>query len=157
MLTVELARELIGYEDWANQQVLEAMEAAGQPDSNAVDLLAHTLAARRVWLYRLTNQSTDGMDVFPHATLDECHRDAVECSALWSEYAVRLTAEELARLLDYRNLRGEPYQNFVWAVLMHLATHGAYHRGQAARAMRAAGQTPATTDFILWARRKHAS
>jgi uncharacterized damage-inducible protein DinB len=31
---------------------------------------------------------------------------------------------------------------------MHLITHSAYHRGQVAMTVRAAGSTPAYTDFI---------
>jgi uncharacterized damage-inducible protein DinB len=33
-------------------------------------------------------------------------------------------------------------------VLLHVIMHSAYHRGQIAMAMRAAGQQPAYTDFI---------
>lgn len=37
-------------------------------------------------------------------------------------------------------------------VLMHLVMHSAYHRGQVALAVRAAGGKPALTDYVVWVR-----
>jgi uncharacterized damage-inducible protein DinB len=37
-------------------------------------------------------------------------------------------------------------------VLLHVALHGSYHRGQIAAAVRAAGGEPVNTDFVTWTR-----
>jgi len=37
-------------------------------------------------------------------------------------------------------------------ILTQVATHGAYHRGQIAKAIRRGGGTPADTDFIIFVR-----
>jgi len=46
------------------------------------------------------------------------------------------------------NSKGETWSSQVNDVLLHVITHSAYHRGQIASDMRAAGLTPAYTDFI---------
>jgi uncharacterized damage-inducible protein DinB len=37
-------------------------------------------------------------------------------------------------------------------MLVHVALHGQYHRGQVALLLRASGFEPATTDYIAWTR-----
>ena len=50
--------------------------------------------------------------------------------------------------MSYRNSKGEAWSSRKEDILMHVIMHSAYHRGQVATAMRAAGSTPAYTDFI---------
>jgi uncharacterized damage-inducible protein DinB len=54
----------------------------------------------------------------------------------------------LARQINYVNSKGESWSSQVDDILLHVITHSAYHRGQIASNMRAAGLTPAYTDFI---------
>ena len=55
---------------------------------------------------------------------------------------------DLAELVTYQNSQGETWSSRKDDILMHLITHSAYHRGQVAVAVRAAGFTPAYTDYI---------
>ena len=54
----------------------------------------------------------------------------------------------MSRQISYVNSKGESWSSQVDDVLLHVITHSAYHRGQIASDMRAAGLTPAYTDFI---------
>ena len=60
------------------------------------------------------------------------------------------TANEagLSHPVSYRNSKGENWTNRKDDILLHVIMHSAYHRGQIATDMRAAGFTPASTDFI---------
>ena len=51
-------------------------------------------------------------------------------------------------MVSYKNTKGESWTNSVEDILMHVVMHSAYHRGQIAADMRAAGHSPAYTDFI---------
>ena len=53
----------------------------------------------------------------------------------------------------YRNSAGNDFENSVGEILTHVALHGHYHRGQIARAMRAAGREPVYTDYIGFVRK----
>ena len=54
----------------------------------------------------------------------------------------------MSRQISYVNSKGESWSSQVDDVLFQVITHSAYHRGQIASDMRAAGLTPAYTDFI---------
>ena len=55
---------------------------------------------------------------------------------------------DLAATVTYQNSKGETWSSRKDDILMHVITHSVYHRGQVAAAVRAAGFTPAYTDFI---------
>jgi uncharacterized damage-inducible protein DinB len=66
------------------------------------------------------------------------------CSVLF----LRASAGDDGRPVGYRNSKGEPWTSTVGDILTHVVTHSAYHRGQVASELRAAGFIPAYTDFI---------
>jgi uncharacterized damage-inducible protein DinB len=54
----------------------------------------------------------------------------------------------LEQQASYTNTKGEDWANTVGDILTHVLLHSAYHRGQVAAEVRAAGLTPALTDYI---------
>ena len=52
----------------------------------------------------------------------------------------------------YHNSRGEPFETPLAEISAHVVSHGAYHRGQIAALLRAAGLAPPPTDRIAYAR-----
>ncbi len=64
----------------------------------------------------------------------------------------KLTPEKLAEILTYRNTKDVEFKNSLQDILMHVVMHSAYHRGQVAAAIRAAGARPAATDDIVFVR-----
>jgi len=77
----------------------------------------------------------------------------VECTAdhldqIWPKYLAELSSSTLSKKIDYKNTKGESWSSTVNDILTHVLFHSAYHRGQIAVVMRAAGITPAYTDFI---------
>ena len=84
----------------------------------------------------------------PSSPAEECERQAAELPALWKNYLAASSEADLAKTVSYQNSKGETWSSRKDDILMHLITHSAYHRGQVAAAVRAAGFTPAYTDFI---------
>ncbi len=68
--------------------------------------------------------------------------------SLWKNYLAKSSEADLAEPVSYQNSKGETWSSRKDDILMHLITHSAYHRGQVAMTVRAAGSTPAYTDFI---------
>ncbi len=59
----------------------------------------------------------------------------------------------LDQSVSYTNSQGEAWSSTVEEILTHITVHSAYHRGQIASDLRAAGMTPAYTDYIHAVRR----
>lgn len=144
-------RRLLAYEDWANREVLAALRATAGPPPKAIGLLAHIAAARTLWLDRLRGRS-DSVEVFPAWGLDEVAERLERLAGDWTAYLDAVTGR-LDSAVEYRSLNGEPHRNAVTDILLHLALHGPYHRGQIAALLGAAGRTPPPTDFIHAVRR----
>ena len=145
MHVAEYLRRQFVYDAWANREVLNAIRTAGGENTRSLQLMAHILAAERVWLERL-KQQTQSVPVWPEPDLLECVAESEKLASLWMEYLNGMT--DLAQVISYKNSKGEAWTSSIGDVLTHVIMHSAYHRGQIASHMRETGQTPAYTDFI---------
>ena len=146
MNLTDYLRRQSAYDEWANREVVEAIRAAGA-DPRSVELVAHILSAERLWLERLKSQPQNAA-VWPKTDLAACEAQAGEMARLWRDYLQEADDSFLAGTIRYRNSKGEEWTSTVIDVLTHVVMHSAYHRGQIASHMRAAGKIPPYTDFI---------
>ena len=166
MITPEDTRTLFAYDAWANRRMLEAC-ATLSPDQFTRDLgssfrsvrdtLAHILGAQWIWLERFRGRSP--------VTLPggESYADLAALRARWTQfesellsYVNGLSAADLERSFDYRDLKGNAHRNVLWQTLQHLANHGSYHRGQVTTMFRQLGAKPVGTDMIGFYREQSA-
>jgi uncharacterized damage-inducible protein DinB len=147
MNTREHFLRMFAYDSWANRQCLSAMQAARLVSSATVGRMAHILSAEKLWLERLRHESPS-LPVWPSATIQDCLALADKMANLWRNYLTPLPPGALNGKIEYRNSKGEAWSSRVEDVLTHVLMHSAYHRGQVALEMRAAGLEPAYTDFI---------
>ena len=151
-------RRWFEYEQDSNAKVLASLQAVadplrGMPEyQKAVDLLAHLVAARNMWLYRL-GYGSQPLELFPTGTsIRELPQLLAQMESAWRTYFESLTDEEVARRFDYASYDGPRFSNTVDDVLTQLYGHSLYHRGQIAMLLRSIGAEPAATDFIYWTR-----
>jgi len=140
-------QRLFAYDDWANREVLASLQALKAAPPRSQKLLAHILSAERLWLERLRVQKQTYL-VWPDFSLDQCGLEVAGLPGLWKDYLGSLKEDGLARGLTYKNSKGESWTSQKQDILMHVIMHSAYHRGQIAADIRAAGFTPPYTDFI---------
>ncbi len=150
---VEMFRELFRYDEWANREAADSMARAANPPQKARKILAHIIGTQWLWLARI-HGGTSKMAVWPELSPEECKRESTAVLAAWAELLARTDADGLKRGVAYKNSKGEPWSSAVGDILMHVAMHGAYHRGQIATLLRDAGGEPAYTDFIHSVRTK---
>ena len=144
-------QRLFTYDDWANREVLSSLQAVQVAPPRSVKLLAHTLSAEKLWYQRLQLQRQT-YPVWPEFSLEHCKLEVEEMPRLWKVYLESLKEDGLTCLLSYKNTKGESFSSSKEDILMHVVMHSAYHRGQIAADMRAAGCAPLYTDFIHAAR-----
>ena len=157
-MNAEKYRRWFAYEQDSNAKVLASLQAVPDtlrvlPDfQKAVNLMAHLVAARNMWLDRL-GHGTQPPDLFPDATpITALPKLVAAMESAWRSYFENLTDAELERSFDYQSYDGPRFRNTIEDVLTQLYGHSLYHRGQIALILRSIGAEPAVTDFIYWTR-----
>ena len=144
---LDYLRRQFAYDDWANREVLTGLKASANPAVRPRQLLAHILSAERLWLERIRKQP-QSLQVWPDLTFEQCEAQIVDLASLWREFFNKLSPAGLPETVVYKNSKGEPWTSTTEDILTHVMLHSAYHRGQIASQVRAAGEQPAYTDFI---------
>jgi uncharacterized damage-inducible protein DinB len=135
---------------WADARVLALLRTVEHERS--LRLLAHLLAAERVWLTRLRGEDSSRLEIWPTLSLAECETLAAESRAGYTAYLEGLSERDLPEPVTYRNSTGAAFHTARLDILTHVALHGSYHRGQIAQLVRGAGAEPVNTDYIIWVR-----
>jgi uncharacterized damage-inducible protein DinB len=137
---------LLRYDIWANGETLDSLRQ-GPPPARSLKWMGHIVGAEHLWLARL-RQEPAPLPVWPDLPVEQCAAHLDELSGMWPEYLANAGPQRLAERVTYTNSKGEEWTNVVEDILTHVTIHSAYHRGQIASDLRAAGQIPAYTDFI---------
>lgn len=148
---IDLVRRLFEHVRWADARVLHALRDAADPPARAVEIYAHLLAAEHVWLARLLEREP-GLAVWPSLPLADCAVLAEENAAGYRGFLEAATTADLERIVVYRTSAGQAFESVAADMLMQVATHGCYHRGQIAMLLRGEGAEPAPTDYIAFVR-----
>lgn len=155
---VDRYRRWFEYEKDVHKQVLDSLQLVRpelqQTDGfkKAVELFAHILAARSMWLYRF-EVSAEPAELFPKSVeLGTLSRLMEHTHAIWSDYLKGLNDGELARVFEYQSYEGKRFRGSIEDILTQLFGHSWYHRGQIAMLLRSIGAEPAVTDFVFWSR-----
>ncbi len=135
---------------WADELILASLRQPGVPN-RGLELYAHVLGTEHNWLTRLEERPR-AIPVWPTLTLEECAQLSAENRRGFSAYVDRLTSADLRRTVHYRNSAGVEFDTPIEDILLHVAMHGSYHRGQVTLLVRGAGAEPQPTDFITFVR-----
>ncbi|HKV50727.1 MAG TPA: DinB family protein [Gemmatimonadaceae bacterium] len=142
---------MFGHVAWADERALLALEASqGQP-VRALALFNHVLGAEAEWLARLEQRPCD-VAIWPSFDLAQCRVIAARNREQYAAYLSHLSPTDLDRHIRYRNSRGAEFESRIEDILIHVALHGAYHRGQVALLVRDAGEEPNATDYVAFVR-----
>lgn len=145
--SIDHFRKMFAFNAWANREVLSNLEAlSGVVPADALRLISHIIGAEALWLARIKQQPSG--PVWPVFDLQACLQKSAEMDSLWNRYLAAVTPSGLDGVVVYVNSKGEKYSSRAQDILIHVLFHSHYHRGQIARAVRAAGHVPAYTYYI---------
>jgi uncharacterized damage-inducible protein DinB len=152
-------RRWFEYEKDSHRKVLESLLAvpldrrSSDTFQKSIELMAHVIAARWLWLFRLGAAASAPAELFPrNVPLDNLASRLEDMEKAWAAYLSPLSDADIARVFEYRSLEGEWYRNTVQDILAQLFGHSWYHRGPVAALVRALNGEPAVTDFLFWTR-----
>lgn len=144
MQTVALFRDLFAYDQWANALFLDLVVPG-----DSLRLMAHLFASQRIWWSRIQGEEP-GIERLPDLSIEECRALAATMYPLWRDYLAACPEERLLEPVSYINAEGNHFTSRLVDILMQVANHGTYHRGQMARALRQEGIMPPRTDYIAY-------
>ena len=116
----------------------------------ALDKMAHLVAARRRWLYRLGAYS-ELPEIFPTGVLEELPALVSATEAAWVAYLAKLDDAALAKPFEWE-FNGQRMRWHLAGVLTQVNGHAWYHRGQIAMLVTMVGGTMVDTDYIFFAK-----
>lgn len=156
---IDRYRRWFEYECDAHAKVLASFDTVPPERRDAPEfrrataLLAHVVAARRMWLWRLGVIPAAPTALFPDdPDVGRVAAEWREVQGLWADYLADADAAAVGREFEYQSLDAGRFRNRVEDILAQLFGHSWYHRGQIAMLVRAAGGQPAVTDLIYWCR-----
>jgi len=154
-------RRLYEHLRWADDEArraIETLEPGSEERREAEITYAHIAASEEVWLARIEGRSPEHA-VWPDLDLDEAGELAARTGDALEKIAGRIEDPaperdhtDRDREVMYANSSGTEYRNRLEDILLHVALHGAYHRGQLAHFVRRGGGTPNPTDYIVFLR-----
>jgi|SRR5206468_12241502 len=159
-MTSELVRTLYRYNAWATARILERA-ARLRPDelaapsgasfSSVRETLVHIMAAQWIWLARWQGTSpTSLLDAggFPDVASLRARWDQIERET--QRFVAGLTDADLAKVVEYRNTRGERWAYPLWQQVVHQVNHATQHRGEVAAALTELGHSPGDLDLLIF-------
>jgi len=143
--------KLIDHLEWADAKALAALRAAAAPGAKVREIYSHILGSEHTWISRIEGRAPT-VAIWPALNDDEIERVARENVAAFRRILDGATEVDLARVVAYKTSAGHPYESTVEDILLHVALHGSYHRGQIATLLRQGGSEPVATDYIVFSR-----
>ena len=151
MSHIAYIQRLFRYNDWANRETLHALQQGARKPASSMKRMAHILAAEHVWFQRLRNEPVL-VPVWPDWRLEEIAVQIDQMKEGWESYLAGITDHDLVTTIKYANTQGKKFESRRDDVMQHVIAHSAYHRGQIASDLRAAGAGPPVTDLAFAAR-----
>jgi uncharacterized damage-inducible protein DinB len=154
-MTAGEVRTHLRYTGWASQRLLDAALKLDPEQlsrdmhvshKSVLETLSHIFFADRIWFARVV----DPEEAAPPSSLtpDELSTQWLRIQNRWEQWAESLTDADLDRVVHYKSIKGDPYENRLGEILMHVVNHGTLHRGQVMAMLRQHGVAPPPTDLI---------
>ena len=127
---------LFAHKSWANNELFNVLATATAEDHadtlhSALRMLNHIYVVDRIFKAHLLGEQHGYAATNTDATpgLDELHFSVAETDAWYESYARGAAANQLEECISFRFTDGDEGTMTRGEMLLHIITHGAYHRG----------------------------
>jgi uncharacterized damage-inducible protein DinB len=164
-MTAKDLERLYDYGYWANKKLLAVVTQLNQEQftqnvagsyGSVRNTLVHTLSAEWGWLDRCGGQSRGAaLKADDYPTVASLIETWTKVEAWVRTFLAGLKDEDLDRLVEYKNPRGETRSMALGELMQHGANHGVHHRGQVALLLRVLGHVPGNFDMLFYDADRH--
>lgn len=152
--------DLFRYNAWANERMTESLmrlapevltEDLGGSFPTVRDTFAHLISAEWIWLERWRGHGpTSAPDWVASSDLPQLVARLRDIEAGRAAFLAGLSESDLESVCAFTLLSGKPASHKLRDLLVHVANHSTYHRGQLAAMLRRLGTPALSTDFIVY-------
>lgn len=160
-MTAEEIRLHICYSGWASRKLLDAALALSEEEQrrefgvshkSLIGTLEHIFFADRIWFARMVDPRVVQGAFAEFSPGDTLVTEWPRIQQRWEVWASALTHQDIARTIEYKDIKGNPYRTPVWQIVLHVVNHATLHRGQAMSLLRQLGVAAPPTDLIFYYR-----
>ena len=154
---MSILHSLFEYKAWINEQTFShvaKLDPVAQKDERhlAIRILNHVYVVDRIFAAHLTGGTHryTAANTPETPALEELGAAAAESDRWYVEYARSVTPKQLAERIAFTFTDGEGGRMSREEMLLHVSTHGAYHRGGVGRILTQAGVQPPRDIFTTY-------
>ena len=144
-------QKMFAYEQWANNDVTYALVKTEELPPKALSIMSHVIDAQIVWLCRIKKIETH-VRVWEDYTIEEISGKLSKSSSDLIELVNGISNENLKKIIEYKNTKGEEFKSSLEDILTHLLIHSSYHRGQVVLLIKPHVSVLPYTDYIHYIR-----
>ncbi len=136
-------------------QMLRSVPLAARSSAafeRAVGKMAHLVAARHMWLFRLGVVADHPESWFPPTSLEQLPGAIRSIEERWTAYLGKLSDADVPAEFTCTGSDGKRYRWRLIDLLTQVFGHAWYHRGQIAMLVKDLGGQAQDTDYIFWER-----
>lgn len=158
-MTLHELKTLHAYSSWADNRLFDSLEPIpaeqymkdlGSSHGGIHGTMVHLVGAQKIWIERFKGESQPFLTLNPPDSLAALKGVWEKVGYETAKWLGMMTDKKLTGTFSMKNLKGETQTHLFWQAFQHLANHSSYHRGQVVTMMRQLGETPPTTDMILF-------
>jgi uncharacterized damage-inducible protein DinB len=141
-------KSLFGYKSWANAELFDLLGTlqAQHPEQlhTCIRTLNHIYVVDRLFRARLSGEASpfDSTNTEATPSLTQLRQDVEATDTWYQNYVSSITDKGLSSILEFTFTDGETGRMSKEEILLHVLTHGGYHRGNVGQVLKLISVAP---------------
>lgn len=147
-MSVKALKSVFGYKAWANTELFTLLSTIPTSQSEQLNTcirtLNHIYVVDRIFRAHLSGEPRpfDATNTKQTPTLEQLHGDVEATDAWYVSYVSKLAEADLAEVLAFTFTDGDAGRMTREEILLHVVTHGGYHRGNVGQVLKSISVAP---------------
>ena len=147
-MSLSTLKSLFGHKAWANTELFALLATLpaqhAEPLHTCIRTLNHIYVVDRLFQARLAGepQPFEATNTKDTPTLDQLRKEVAATDAWYLRYVSGIAEGELSAMLDFTFTDGDAGRMSREEILLHVLTHGGYHRGNVGQVLKSISVAP---------------
>ncbi len=147
-MTTSILNSLFGHKAWANSELFALLATLpserGEQLHTCIRTLNHVYVVDRIFRAHLIGEPGPfgATNTKETPSLSQLRSDVAETDAWYASYVARLSPASLSEAIDFTFTDGDSGRMSREEILLHVITHGGYHRGNVGQVLKSIAVAP---------------